>query len=61
MSTNIISPPERILRPMKVHEKRLLGPGPSNMANSISGAIVQPLLGHLHPEFLEVFFRKIFK
>lgn len=61
MSTNIISPPERILRPIKVHEKRLLGPGPSNMADSISRAMVQPLLGHLHPEFLEVLNKKIFK
>lgn len=60
MSTNTIPPLERILKPLSIKEKRLLGPGPSNMADSISKTLTQPLLGHLHPEFLEVekFFKK---
>ena len=54
MSSKTIPPIERILKPLSVKEKRLLGPGPSNMADSISKALAQPLLGHLHPEFLEI-------
>lgn len=59
MSTKIIPPEERILRPLNVREKRLLGPGPSNMADSISKSLAQPLLGHLDPEFLQVLKNKI--
>ncbi len=39
-----------ILQP--IHERLLLGPGPSNAHASVLEAMSQPLLGHLDPEFL---------
>ena len=34
--------------------RRLLGPGPSNVHPQVLGAMAQPLLGHLDPEFLAI-------
>lgn len=49
------SPNERLLKPLHVPEDRLLlGPGPSNPHPRILQASSLPLVGHLHPEFLEV-------
>lgn len=42
------------MRPLHVNEKKLFGPGPSNMPPYIQEGLNQPLLGHLHPEFLEI-------
>ncbi len=39
-----------ILQP--IHERLLLGPGPSNAHASVLEAMSRPLLGHLDPEFL---------
>lgn len=49
-----IPPPQRLLRPLHVNEKKLFGPGPSNMPAIVVEGLNQPLLGHLHPEFLEI-------
>ncbi|KAI6243006.1 Alanine--glyoxylate aminotransferase [Aphelenchoides fujianensis] len=46
--------PLQLLEPPKIPEKRLFGPGPSNLRDEIKNALVQPMLGHLHPEFLKV-------
>ena len=37
-----------------VSQKLLLGPGPSNLTDSVKHALAQPALGHLDPEFLEI-------
>jgi alanine-glyoxylate transaminase/serine-glyoxylate transaminase/serine-pyruvate transaminase len=49
-----IPPPHRLLIPLNVSEKKLFGPGPSNMPGLVKHGLAQPLLGHLHPEFLEI-------
>ncbi|NWI91041.1 SPYA protein, partial [Pitta sordida] len=49
-----IPPPQRLLRPLVVPERLLLGPGPSNMPRRIQAAGSQQLLGHMHPEVLQV-------
>uniref|UniRef100_A0A915CMS0 Aminotransferase class V domain-containing protein n=1 Tax=Ditylenchus dipsaci TaxID=166011 RepID=A0A915CMS0_9BILA len=50
----LINPPIRLMRPMHFPDRLLLGPGPSNMTEDIRSALAAPLLGHLHPEFLEI-------
>ena len=48
-------PPECLLKPMNFPRKTLMGPGPSNAPPRVLNASSLPLLGHLHPEFLQVF------
>lgn len=50
----LINPPMRLMHPIQVPDRLLLGPGPSNMTDEIRSALAAPLLGHLHPEFLEI-------
>uniref|UniRef100_A0A183BM69 Alanine--glyoxylate aminotransferase n=1 Tax=Globodera pallida TaxID=36090 RepID=A0A183BM69_GLOPA len=49
-----VAPPHRLLRPMHINEKKLFGPGPSNMPPLVQEGLMQPLLGHMHPEFFEI-------
>ena len=49
-----IDPPESLLKPMNFPMKVLMGPGPSNCSPRVLAAGALPLLGHLHPEFIEV-------
>ena len=42
--------------PMNVPSKLLMGPGPSNAPPRVLASMAQPLLGHLHPEFVKVNF-----
>ncbi|XP_041377342.1 serine--pyruvate aminotransferase-like [Gigantopelta aegis] len=53
MSTQI-DPPESLLKPMNFPMKVLMGPGPSNCPPRVLAAGALPLLGHLHPEFIEI-------
>eukprot|EP00058_Branchiostoma_floridae_P028483 XP_002613974.1 hypothetical protein BRAFLDRAFT_67460 [Branchiostoma floridae] len=46
-------PPKELLTPLRVPQKTLLGPGPSNASPRVLAASALPLLGHLHPEFLQ--------
>ena len=39
---------------MRIRERRLLGPGPSNPYPEATAALAQPLLGHLDPLFLTI-------
>jgi alanine-glyoxylate transaminase/serine-glyoxylate transaminase/serine-pyruvate transaminase len=39
---------------MPLHDRLLLGPGPSNPYPEVTAALTRPLLGHLDPEFLGV-------
>ncbi|XP_052659843.1 alanine--glyoxylate aminotransferase isoform X1 [Harpia harpyja] len=49
-----VPPPQGLLRPLAVPERLLLGPGPSNVPPRILAAGSQQLLGHMHPEVLQV-------
>ncbi|XP_064241011.1 alanine--glyoxylate aminotransferase [Passer domesticus] len=49
-----VAPPEKLLRPLAVPERLLLGPGPSNVPRRIRAAGSRQLLGHMHPEMLQV-------
>ena len=51
----LIPPPRRLQGPLKLPEDRLLcGPGPSNVHPRVLHACSRPVLGHLHPEVLEL-------
>lgn len=56
MATSLlrVCPPGELLRPLAVPERLLLGPGPSNVPRRIRAAGAIPLLGHMHPEVLQV-------
>ncbi|XP_075365248.1 alanine--glyoxylate aminotransferase [Mycteria americana] len=56
MTTSLlrVPPPQGLLRPLAVPERLLLGPGPSNVPPRILAAGGQQLLGHMHPEVLQV-------
>ncbi|NWR32615.1 SPYA protein, partial [Tachuris rubrigastra] len=49
-----VPPPQALLRPLVVPERLLLGPGPSNVPHRIQAAGGRQLLGHMHPEVLQV-------
>lgn len=49
-----VPPPQGLLRPLAVPKRLLLGPGPSNVPPRILAAGSQQLLGHMHPEVLQV-------
>ncbi|EDV24208.1 uncharacterized protein TRIADDRAFT_26208 [Trichoplax adhaerens] len=49
-----ISAPTSLLTPIKVPQRLLMGPGPSNASPRVLAASALPLLGHLHKEFLDV-------
>ncbi|XP_054138958.1 alanine--glyoxylate aminotransferase [Melozone crissalis] len=56
MATSLlrVCPPGELLRPLAVPERLLLGPGPSNVPRRIRTAGAAQLLGHMHPEVLQV-------
>ncbi|XP_032554277.1 serine--pyruvate aminotransferase isoform X1 [Chiroxiphia lanceolata] len=56
MATSLlrIPPPQALLRPLVVPERLLLGPGPSNVPHRIQAAGGRQILGHMHPEMLQV-------
>ncbi|NXK92049.1 SPYA protein, partial [Formicarius rufipectus] len=56
MATSLlrVSPPQALLQPLVVPERLLLGPGPSNVPCRIQAAGGKQLLGHMHPEVLQV-------
>lgn len=55
-SSSLSAPPACLLRPMEFPTKTLMGPGPSNCPERVLKAQSLPLLGHLHPEFTQVFY-----
>ncbi|XP_045112123.1 alanine--glyoxylate aminotransferase-like isoform X2 [Portunus trituberculatus] len=46
--------PECLKQPINVPSKLLMGPGPSNSPPRVHQAMLNPLLGHLHPEFIQI-------
>jgi len=53
-STPFVPPPRELLRPLAVPYRLLLGPGPSNVSPRVRAAGGQQILGHMHPEVLQV-------
>lgn len=54
-SARLFAPDKRLLKPINIPRSRLLtGPGPSNPHPRVLNAGSLPLVGHLHPEFLEL-------
>ena len=53
-TSELMAPPECLKTPMQVPQKLLMGPGPSNAPTRVLEANALPLLGHLHPEFIQV-------
>ncbi|XP_015726803.1 serine--pyruvate aminotransferase isoform X1 [Coturnix japonica] len=49
-----IPPPRELLRPLAVPYRLLLGPGPSNLSPRVRAAGSQQIVGHMHPEVLQV-------
>lgn len=49
-----VGPPKCLELPMNVPSKLLMGPGPSNAAESVLKVSALPLLGHLHTEFIKI-------
>uniref|UniRef100_A0A1I7SWC1 Alanine--glyoxylate aminotransferase n=1 Tax=Bursaphelenchus xylophilus TaxID=6326 RepID=A0A1I7SWC1_BURXY len=49
-----ILPPAQLTQPPNIPLKKLFGPGPSNVRKQVGDAQTQPMLGHLHTEFLKV-------
>ncbi|XP_063848148.1 alanine--glyoxylate aminotransferase-like isoform X3 [Scylla paramamosain] len=46
--------PECLKQPINVPSKLLMGPGPANSPPRVHQAMLKPLLGHLHPEFIQI-------
>jgi len=49
-----VPPPLVLKRPLYVPSKTLMGPGPSNCSHRVLEAMSNPVLGHMHPECLQV-------
>lgn len=49
-----VAKPKCLEKEMFVREKRLMGPGPSNPTDRVLRALSRPMMGHLHPETLQV-------
>ena len=50
----LIEAPSKLKLPLKVPQKTLCGPGPTNMHTRVHDALKLPLLGHMHKEFTEI-------
>ncbi|XP_065604114.1 alanine--glyoxylate aminotransferase [Cyrtonyx montezumae] len=53
-TTPRVPPPHGLLRPLAVPHRLLLGPGPSNVPPRVLAAGGLQILGHMHPEVLQV-------
>ena len=49
-----VKTPKCFEQPINIPSKLLMGPGPSNAAESVLKISSAPLLGHLHTEFIKV-------
>ncbi|XP_061387951.1 alanine--glyoxylate aminotransferase [Musca vetustissima] len=49
-----VPPPACLKRSLYVPNKTLMGPGPSNCSQRVLTSLMNPVLGHLHPECLEI-------
>lgn len=58
-SAPVMTPPECLSRPLQFPNKLLMGAGPSNAPPRVLEAQALPLLGHLHPDYTQVWFSAI--
>lgn len=49
-----MDPPAKLLKPIQVPERILMGPGPSNCSERVLKSLKRQVIGHLHPEMLEL-------
>jgi len=49
-----IPPPQRLMQPARIPKRLLLGPGPTNLPESVRAALGASMLGHMHPEFFDI-------
>ncbi|RXM94523.1 Serine--pyruvate aminotransferase, mitochondrial [Acipenser ruthenus] len=54
MSSLTVPAPASLLLPLKVPDRLLLGPGPSNVPPRILSAGGRPIIGHMHKEMFEI-------
>lgn len=54
MSSLSVPPPPSLAEGLKIPQKILAGPGPSNVSERVLQAHALPTIGHLHPEFCKV-------
>ena len=50
----VVEPPKQLLVPLKVEERLLMGPGPSNAHRRVLDACALPILGLLDPRFCAI-------
>ncbi|CAB4024042.1 serine--pyruvate aminotransferase-like, partial [Paramuricea clavata] len=50
----VVEPPKQLLVPLKVKERLLMGPGPSNTHQKVLDACVQPIIDLLDPRFCAI-------
>uniref|UniRef100_A0A672YTB3 Alanine--glyoxylate aminotransferase n=1 Tax=Sphaeramia orbicularis TaxID=375764 RepID=A0A672YTB3_9TELE len=54
MSSLSVPPPQCLRKPLVVPDRRMFGPGPSNVPPRIIEAGANPVIGHMHPEIFEI-------
>jgi alanine-glyoxylate transaminase/serine-glyoxylate transaminase/serine-pyruvate transaminase len=50
----VVEPPKQLLVPLKVEERLIMGPGPSNAHRRVLDACAQPILRLLDPRFCAI-------
>ncbi|KAL4630703.1 serine-pyruvate aminotransferase-like [Arapaima gigas] len=54
MSSVSVPPPPCLLQPLETPQRYLFGPGPSNVPPRVQAAAARQVIGHMHPETLEI-------
>lgn len=49
-----VTPPDSLKSPLNIPSKLMMGPGPSNCPKRVLDSLKNPVLGHLHPETLQI-------
>ncbi|KAL7293213.1 hypothetical protein TKK_0013355 [Trichogramma kaykai] len=54
MTMSVTNAPKELFKPLQLPLRILTGPGPSNCSQRVLDALKQQVLGHLHPEILQL-------
>uniref|UniRef100_A0A4W5RNV2 Alanine--glyoxylate aminotransferase n=1 Tax=Hucho hucho TaxID=62062 RepID=A0A4W5RNV2_9TELE len=54
MSSVFVPPPKCLQKTFVAPQRHMFGPGPSNVPPRILAAGAEPIIGHMHPEMLEI-------
>jgi hypothetical protein len=49
-----ISPPNELLKPLKIRNKLLMIPGPTNISDRVMAVSSVPIVSHMDPQFFQV-------